>query len=321
MMYIKNLSNLIFSVPTEFVDELIIISGYLGPSQVETSLRLGINVRILYGMVASQGISKPFHESFCNLDGENRNLEIFYSLAGKEVHSKCYIWRYKGKIIKALIGSANFTNSGLNTPNKEILIDVDKNEFEALSEYIKLIFSSERIEKCTNHSLKTKIKAIASYLQTDPSEIIIAKEGEIIKTIRLSLLDRSGEVPKKSGLNWGHSDGNVKPNDAYIKISKGALRTTFFKPKDAKQTPIDAVWDDGETMAIFEEGNQKYDGTTFPKQLASAKSKEIMGKYLRKRLKVPLDHKITLKDLKKYGRTHIDVTITAPNSYYLDFSN
>lgn len=45
-----------------------------------------------------------------------------------------------------------------------------------------------------------------------------------------------------------------------------------------------------------------------------------VGKYLRKRLGVSLEHTITKSDLKRYGRTNIDVTLIGEGIYYLDFS-
>ena len=46
----------------------------------------------------------------------------------------------------------------------------------------------------------------------------------------------------------------------------------------------------------------------------------IMGKYLRERLGVSLDHIITKRDLMKYGRTHIDISLISDGIYYVDFS-
>jgi len=49
----------------------------------------------------------------------------------------------------------------------------------------------------------------------------------------MSLLDRYGDVPSASGLNWGHGRGHVTPNDSYIAIRKEHLRRcpSLFPPK------------------------------------------------------------------------------------------
>ena len=130
MLYTRNLSKMVFDKNFGKFDELIIISGYVGASQVTEALKLNKKLRILYGMAPS-GISGPNHQIFSRTDKRKENVEIFYSLPGNSVHSKCYIWKDNGKMVRALVGSANFTNSGLNTPEKEILVDIDPSFFGA----------------------------------------------------------------------------------------------------------------------------------------------------------------------------------------------
>lgn len=61
-------------------------------------------------------------------------------------------------------------------------------------------------------------------------------------------------------------------------------------------------------------------GLVYPKQLSTSPSKSILGKYLRKRLGVDLNHMITKRDLLRYGRTSIDISLVGEGIYYLDFS-
>ena len=322
MLFTKNLSNVVLGSPVEGTDEFIIISGWLGPLQIDKAVNLnsGAKIKAIYGMSAASGVSGPTHANLTVLDRSNPNLEIYYALPGNYFHSKIYVWKSKGEIIKALIGSANFTYPGLNTPYKDTLISIEPEDFHLLNSYIKIVFDSSRVERCLSPKLKTRISSIPRTVILDPKQLIIKSVGGRVITIRLTLLDRSGKVPTKSGLNWGQGKGHVKPNDSYIKISKAAVKTGFFKLKASKQVPIDVIWDDGTAMNCLEEGNQIYNGILYPKQIASADKKEILGLYLRKRLGVPKGQSVTMTDLRRYGKTYIDVTKTTSNSYYMDFS-
>lgn len=309
--------------PVPGADEFIIISGWLGVPQMEKALNIsgGIKLVALYGMSASSGVHGYTHKSLTVLETNNQNLKIYYSLPGNDIHTKCYIWKRNGKIIKALIGSANFTNPGLNTPYKESLITVDTADFQLLEKYLTYIFDHSRVERCTSTNLQTRISTISRTVVLNPRQIIINTTNNQATTIRLTLLDRRGRMPTTSGLNWGQgSVAHTRPNDAYIKISKAAIRTGFFDPKTTQQVPIDVVWDDGTAMECQEEGNQLNNGILFPKQIASADRKEILGIYLRGRLGIPPGQRVTIQDLQVYGKTFIDVTKTGPNSYYMDFS-
>lgn len=142
----------------------------------------------------------------------------------------------------------------------------------------------------------------------------------MIKTHNLSLLDpATGEVPEKSGLNWCHSDGHVSEGDAYIAIRENDLKSGLFPPKELPNESIQIIWDDGTKMEGLLEGNNN---TTpiYPKQLCSRPRKNILGKYLRKRLGVSLDHVITKDDLKRYGRFDITISLNQNDTYSLDFS-
>ena len=61
------------------------------------------------------------------------NVEILYSKI--PVHSKIYFWREGENITNALIGSANFSVSGLRNDYKEVLSDVDEDSFADFQAY------------------------------------------------------------------------------------------------------------------------------------------------------------------------------------------
>ncbi len=336
MLYTNDLDRVVFEGFDDKDDELVIISGWLGSVQVEKIIQSGRKIKALYGMSSNSGVPGPNHSHLKHLDLTEDHLEVYYSLPGNGVHSKIYVWKSKGKITKALIGSANFTYQGLYTPDRESLITIQPEDFEILEKYISFILGGERVERCTNPKLKTKISNIRKALNLNPRDLIIRKDSlGAVETIRMSFVNKRGKLPPgASGLNWGQGEkAHTCSNDAYIKISATAIRTGFFKAKSYERLegvelkkakkyriPVEVIWDDGTAMDILEEGNQEINGIQYPKQIASAYRKDIFGLYIRKRLGVSPGEKITLEHLKAYGRTYVDITRTGENQYYMNFS-
>jgi len=90
MLYTQNLEEIIFQRHEILeTDELIVLSGYLGPSPVSRLEELPFNSRVIYGMYGSEGIQNRLHNSLIRIQNRVENLNIFYSLL--PVHSKCYI--------------------------------------------------------------------------------------------------------------------------------------------------------------------------------------------------------------------------------------
>lgn len=318
MLYTTGLEEIIFNrheiIPS---DELLILSGYVGPAPVRRLQKLPIRATVVYGMYGGDGISQALHNSLIDAQNTGPNVRILYSHSA--VHAKCYAWRNNGEITHALVGSANFSTNGLTTPQREILAETTRDTFAPLNHYIGTILSNS--VPCTT-------------LQKDS-----LKHPKFPKTTttaahcHLSLLDIHGEVPMASGLNWGHAPrGNTNPNDAYIGIKTRHIKQfpDLFPPKQTAPTDarnkrkrhndyIEIVWDDGATMEGLLLGNQTIDGITYPKQISSSHAKE-MGQYLRKRLGIPQAQLVTKHHLKHYGRTTITAAKIGEGIYYLDFS-
>lgn len=332
MLYYTDLERKVFEAPSSSeIDNFIILSGYIGVEPISKLADLPSNIRatVIYGMYGSDNISAPLHNALLELQNKLPNVEILYSTI--PVHSKVYFWREGENITNALIGSANFSVSGLRNDYKEILADMEEisfPDFKAYYEYVR-----ERCISCTDNSIKAKkvSKVPRSSIQTQP----LLTHG----ICRVSLLDNKGLVAKKSGLNWGFSSGHVSAGDAYIRISMENIRTfpKMFPPKkyqggiqnetssgrkNRENDEVELIWDDGTVMVGLLEGQNinKIDGMIYPKQLSTSPRKSILGMYLRKRLGVDLNHVITKSDLKRYGRTHIDISLISDGIYYMDFS-
>ena len=143
----------------------------------------------------------------------------------------------------------------------------------------------------------------------------------------ISLLDQSGEVPAKSGLNWGLNSNeltgsvNTRVADAELRVSADLICTGIIPLKNGlNKVPVLLRWDDGQLMNGSFEQTIEINNLIYPKALCSDNDKSQLGAYLRHRLGVNLTKQITLSDLQAYGRTNIEITPQPDGSYYLDFS-
>lgn len=300
-------------------DELIVISGYLEPRPVARLEELPFNSRVIYGMYGAEGIKPSLHGSLTAIQNNVQNLNIFYSKI--PVHSKCYVWRRKGEIIHALIGSANFSVNGLTTPFREVLAETTVDTFAPLNDYISHIF---------NNSISCLEVGMAQVIETS---VATAVGGNVCS---VSLLGKDGEVQNAAGLNWGQNPNNhTTPNDAYIAIRTSHIREypNIFPPKQLNPLEIDnrgrvqrhndsieIIWDDGITMEGLLEGSQPINDVIYPKQISSFPVKAELGEYIRNRIGVPLGQPVRRHHLEKYGRLDIAISLINDGIYQFDFS-
>jgi hypothetical protein len=315
MLYTENLEDIIFHRHEVIAsDELVVLSGYVGPKPIERLQFLPLQSQIIYGMYGMEGIKRPLHNSLVGLQNTINKINIFYSKL--PVHSNCYVCRNKGQIVHALIGSANFSNSGLTTPYREILAETTHDTFNPLNKYIK---------KVLNNSI--------SCLEID-TDVAFAAIPETM--CLLSLLGKDGEVQNAAGLNWGQNPKNhTTLNDAYIKIRIQDIKDNpkLFPPKQTNPLKFDGrgrahrhndnieiIWDDGVCMDGLLFGNQRIDGIMYPKQVSSFPHPADMGKYLRQRLRVPDEKPVRRHHLDSYGRNTVGVCLIGEGVYKFDFS-
>lgn len=323
MLFNTNLEEIIFHRhQTHPSDELIILSGYVGPNPIARLRELPFNATVIFGMYGDRGIQEKLHKALISHQNNISNINIYYS--NIPVHSKCYIWKNQNTVQHALIGSANFSTNGLSTPYREVLAETTYDTFQPLDEYINKVMENSVI--CTEIELRLQRGAS---IEERPN-IQVSTDF-----CRMTLLDRSGQVPSASGLNWGQGQGNVRPNDAYIAIRKDYIREypTLFPPKQnfsqivstegritRHNDKVEIIWDDGTIMDGLLEGNQVENGIMYPKNFSTSPNKDILGKYIRNRIGVELGQPITLDDLNRYGRTHIDVSLLEDGVYSFDFA-
>jgi hypothetical protein len=343
MFKYKDLDELVFDNSID-ADEFIIITGYIGPPVIEELRKLPYKATIYVGMYGNN-ISTTLHNSLLK-NNEEGKIDIKYTK--QLIHAKCYLWLKNGKLKKTLIGSANFSTSGLYTPKKEVLGDLSKKDLSRTKKYLRLIEANSYsiLEHVVNEPLVNIEQTEETIQGTEIASLsLLAKKGVATRNI-IGKTTKMGEVHCGSGLNWGFSNALPKPNDAYIKITAEDVRKHLFlfpqKPSGVN-LPIDVIWDDGTEMQMLLEGNQEIEGCLYPKQISTYKNKSEIGIYLRKRigdrigidLSIPKnlskqdfkakasqykDKLITKEMLEKYGRTSIEVKLIGDKTYYFDFS-
>lgn len=324
MIYIENLESKVFD-RCKKADELIVISGYIGIEPILQTDNIPYVTKVIYGMYEESGISEYLHNSVVRLNSELARTSVLYSK--NVIHSKCYVWRRDKMIVEALAGSANFTVPGLNTPEREMLMDVGSDSFRFLNDYVNTIVNdSIDCRSINKNDLKTS-SFIAPFLVSNETKIVSNT------TCNASLVGKDDEVPKMSGINWGLANGHVTIGDAYIPITKKMIfeYPFLFPPKQMKTTQsegkknrqndyIEIIWDDGAVMKGLLEGSQDINGVVYPNKISSFPKKNTLGLYLRNRLGVPLNYEITKEDLIKYGRYNISISLEGEGIYGMDFS-
>lgn len=337
MLYNNNLESIVFNRHKLFrCDELVVISGYVGPAPVERTKELPMKTTVIYGMYGCDGIGKALHENLKKKNETIDNLNVLYSTI--PVHAKCYIWKNKGEVVHALIGSANFSTNGLTTPLKEVLAETTVDTFDPLNNYLNEI---------TTNSISCEAGIVKEGKGSVPSEDSEKWAGANPKICSLPLYimkDGKKVVPPQSGVNWGQakilSGSHVNINDAYIAISTDFIDhypelfpVKQSAPKNCEEVArvnhrhndnIDIIWDDGTEMKGLLEGSVPRiingERKLLPKQISTTPNKSKLGKYLHSRLNVPEGSPITMSDFERYGRDTIDISLQGEGIYLLDFS-
>jgi len=84
MLYTENLEEIIFHRHEMFAsDELIILSGYVGPKPIERLQFLPFQSKVIYGMYGSEGIKSALHYSLIDIQNAIDTVCLL-SLTGKE---------------------------------------------------------------------------------------------------------------------------------------------------------------------------------------------------------------------------------------------
>ena len=301
-------------------NKLYIVSGYASATFARRHIidlkRSGADFEI--NLIIGMPSAKNDHMAFLMLHKEFAGqFNGYYLQNAPPVHCKIYSWYKNDSPVLGFTGSANYSQFGFFSDQQINQITSD-NPIEIRMLYDKLISRSiyipdHRIVIPPSHRLP-KIKSVP------PGEI----EWEIPDTrVTISFLDRSGNLPSSSGLNWGQRaskrtdprTGKIswdkrEPNQAYLSL-KGDSRKEGFLPERAYTFSL--LTDDGNSFdcVVAQDGR---------KAIQSTNNNSEIGKYIRNRIGIQAGEMVKVEDLEKYGRTDFTIEKIDDETFLLDLS-
>ncbi|MCW4004218.1 MAG: NgoFVII family restriction endonuclease [Candidatus Bathyarchaeota archaeon] len=322
-MITNDLFNRVLIKPAEKgCNKLRIISGYATPAMafhhLNTLKNIGakVNVELIVGMTSQDGLSKSNHRGFQQLVNEDFKNSFYcsYFVKTPPVHSKVYVWFKNDMPLFAFTGSANYTQTAFSN-QQELMVECSA---ENLSEYYKSLISdtiycnhidAENFVTIYNDQTYKRLQRQKKLLEDKEIPPDFVLQG--LPQIRVSLLDNSGSLPKRSGLNWGQRpEYDRDPNQAYIRLPSTVYRSDFFPAVGVHFT----VYTDDDKVLICTRAQAN------GKAIHTPHNNSLIGQYFRRRLGLRSGQFIRKEDLNRYGRTHLDFYKIDNETYYMDFS-
>lgn len=289
-------------------DELFIVSGYSSATFLSRHLyeviskNPDVKINLLIGMkekrrdhAAYMNIYKSFGDSFRG----------YYFDGTPQVHSKVYCWLKDKTPSLGFSGSANYSQYGFFNSKQQNQMTSD-NASQIKDYFLNLQMNSVQIKDyiVTDDEI-LEIENIEGSLQPGAVEWITYNES-----VRISLLSKNGELPGRSGLNWGQRpEHNRDPDQAYLSIKSPATIEGFLPEKKFTFT---LLTDDGVSLDC----TVQQDGR---KAVSSTNDNSELGRYFRNRLGVGFGELVTKDHLMNYGRTDFLLKKLDQETFYLDF--
>lgn len=306
-MIISNLYQEILKEPVvqEGCDELFVVSGYASATFVRRHLEELSNSNLKVNLIIGMPGARNDHEAYLDLHDEfEESFKGYYLDSSPPVHAKAYSWFKSGDPLKGYAGSANYSQPGF-LGDKQINQMAPESPQEIKNFYDDLLERSVFMPDANiNLSSALRIPKITGSI--NPGSIKWIERGV---AVRISLLDSNGQVPSRSGLNWGQREGREK-NQAYLSI-KGEARMEGFLPEKGFRFTL--VTDDEESMdcVVAQDGR---------KSVQTTKNNSILGSYFRKRLGLEPGAFVRVEDLERYGRTDFTLVKLDEENFQLDFA-
>lgn len=323
MLITKDLFQKILLAPAKSgCDSLYIVAGYASATMVSkhlenlSKLTKYVRIELIVGMCPKDGLLRKNHLAFQLLtsDAYPANFGCRYLIKKPAVHSKIYSWFKDKSPSYGFTGSANYTQTAFENSQREIIVASSAKEGK---EYFDKLLPDTL--DCRDSEAEDKINIYDVPFYIKPENVIkevVAKKGksritEGLEKITTSLLASSGNLPQRSGLNWGQRpEYSRNPNQAYIRLPAAIYRTDFF-PEITKHFTV--LTDDGNIMIC---ARAQANG----KAIHTPQDNSILGEYFRNRLGLSYGSPVSKKDLLKYGRTDIDFFRIDEETYFMDFS-
>lgn len=281
---------------------LQIVSGFATASMAHRHLdeltQRGFNtsIELIVGMTNYSGIEKAQHLAFCELvrnQPYGLDFRCRYVAENRPVHAKSYVWLADSGPSLAFCGSANYTMPGFTGPQIESIAQTDPSNVAAFYNEC-LAYTLD----CLDDEVQDRVILTETRKMDDDATL---------DTVALTLLDsRTGETPKRSGINWGQRPRR-DPNQAYINIP--AKHRDFFPPRGQQFT----VQADDKFNEIFVRAQDGGKGLETPQNNAR------LGAYLRARLGVPSGEFVETQHLLDYGRTDVTFIKIDEETFLMDF--
>lgn len=325
-MLTENLFDTILIKPAKAdVDTLCIVSGYATSAMAFHHLQTlkdnhsRIKINLILGMIPDEGIPVSNHRGFQQIMNTDfaGNFQCSYLTNPPAVHSKVYTWCKDNNPIYGFVGSANYSQTafGLGAPRREIMDSCDaKDAFDYYKQISKESIycnhsEAENLVQIYHDRYIARRKLIAEKKELLAEQTSFLPEIDELPFVRINLLDNQGELPKRSGLNWGQREGR-EPNQAYIHLPAEVYRTDFFPPRGIHFT----VSTDDKKAFICSRAQDN------GKAVHTPHNNSLIGEYFRNRLKLANGALVQKEDLIKYGKTYVDFYKVDEETYFMDFA-
>ena len=291
-------------------NELFIVSGYSSATFLSRHLNeiKNVNPEIKLNLLIGMHQKRNDHSAYLNIKNLYPNNFNGYYYSGRPgVHSKTYSWVKDGVPSIGFSGSANYSQYGFfNTMQQNQMVEDNPSIIKSYFEI--LVKDSLKIEDYIAPEDES-IDTVNVDGSLAPGTIEWIKYNE---SVRISLLSKNGELPARSGLNWGQRpEQNRDPNQAYLSIRSDARKEGFLPEKTFTFT---LLTDDNETLdcVVAQDGR---------KAIHTTNDNSELGKYFRDRLNIGSGSLVVKDDLIKYGRTDFLLRKLDDETFYLDFSS
>ncbi|MDO4477028.1 MAG: NgoFVII family restriction endonuclease [Clostridia bacterium] len=312
MQYSDNIAKIILFEPIKLgCNRLCILSSNATPGMISwlftTYAEQGItniSVELIIENVLDFGIDSTSHEAFKKLH-ENRcfnkqgRFSCSYLFQPPVIKKNLYIWLYNNIPLQAFNCSYNFTQTSL--------LRRCSNPISVVSP----IYAHKIYEKAVCNSIFCNHSEVEDYVVVHKSNTSYKSTASTLSNscVILSLVTKTEETGRRSGLNWGQRNKRNK-NEAYIPLPSKISKSGFF-PLNKQHFLV--VTDDHHSLLLrVEQQNNK--------AITTPLSNAQLGEYFRNRLGLANGAHINAEDLKKYGRTDVCFYKIDDEQYYMDFS-
>ncbi len=307
---------LLFDPLRDGMNELYILSAYATPNMlswymknIEQRTTSPISIKLVVGMVPFDNLSVSVHEGFKQIVSGEFPAEVItvscsYVTTPPAEHGNLFIWCKDGDPALAFEGSANFVQSSfVGSHRREIMYECNPVE------------AKQYFDEAESRSAYCSHAEIEEYIILRPTHPVLDIESNLVSeadgldSVTLSLVTRTGEPGRRSGLNWGQRRGR-DPNQAYIPLPSKIARSGFFPLEERHFT---AITDNQRQLTLrVEQQNDK--------AIATPVRNSDLGEYFRNRLGLANGAFVTRADLDRYGRTGVKFVKLDDETFFMDFS-